>query len=196
MKTLPPLDLQDAFDFVGDTFYPRWKRAECRVVEGTPLTAPGFCGLCDPESKTITVSPHVVADTPLELVTILAHEVAHAVTPGSHGKRFRDRLYKAAEDAGEAGYYDLQIRLVEEADAYADYDPAMEEARFYGLVDDTLLDHPNATWEQVRYRLAHDGGMTPEEVEKVYPNMEAQYHNRRAFHEKTRMRRPPSSPAT
>ena len=72
MKTLPPPDLQDAFDFVCDTFYPRWKRAEWRVVEGTPLPAPGFCGLCDPETKTITVSPHVVADTPLELVTILA----------------------------------------------------------------------------------------------------------------------------
>jgi len=48
----------------------------------------------------------------------LIHEICHAVTGPSHGKRFRARLHQAAQHAKQLGEMALALALSQEADGY------------------------------------------------------------------------------
>ena len=183
-----PRTAEAAFDLVGDALFPRWNRKPWTVRVENPTLADGLCGLCDWESKTIYLPPETVSDDRTRLLLTVTHEVCHAVTHSGHGKRFRERLRKAAKDAEKTELADLADLLRSEADFYEPQDDDPHPlAYLYGLVDDTLIDHPEATWPQVRFRIASAIlARDVEEVEIMFPTMEAYYRNRRRFYNRTK----------
>jgi hypothetical protein len=81
-------------------------------------------GMCDIKQKFIMIDPYFCDRKCPDLlrVTILLHEMAHAVTTETHNKRFFDRLKKCEIQALRLGYPELAKEITKDLKVvYASY---------------------------------------------------------------------------
>src|SRR5262252_3484791 len=143
-------------------YFPRWRTGTSwSIVEGPHgqwVDAQGDThttrehGYCDLPSKTIFIN-HGWTNSP-EYRLIILHELCHAVTSGSHDRRFCTRLRRAAQRASDLGDEPLSTKLREEADAYEH--TALALGSPYRRIPDIVRDNPSATFAQVLTYLAYE----------------------------------------
>ena len=109
--------LEHLFQEVLRSYFPRWRRGKAWSVRyAVPPGRPKVDGYCDPQTRTIWISPRTVDQPSDELVVI--HEVTHALTNRDHGVCFQRRLRKVAEDAETQGNPPLALELRQEAQIF------------------------------------------------------------------------------
>lgn len=154
--------LQEAFEYVRKTFFPRWDKAgQWKVQEKPDLPSHGKC---DSEKKTINLQ--YISEDQDRLEGLLIHEICHAVTIEGHSKKWLDRMKAAATKAREVGHKELSKALFEEVEEYIEA-PKVTARSYYNAIEDCVSYNPEAPYEQVLAAVAYDFGLSPEEVEKA-----------------------------
>jgi len=90
--------IKELWDFVRENFFPRWDRSRQWRFAFDGLELNGALGKCDYKTKTIVLTNEKNEN---RLLFLAIHEVCHAVTDGSHRKKFQIRLKKAEQRAVE-----------------------------------------------------------------------------------------------
>jgi hypothetical protein len=176
------------FEEICRTYFPRWHNAQhWKLQEGSRgqwVNAQGEIrytteqGYCDSAQRVIWVS-----DT--SKVTLI-HEICHAVTGPSHGKRFRARLRQAAQHAEQLAETALALALSQEADGYeSEEGERITPTSIYNMLEDIVRDVPGMTYEQVVNGIAVDLGLTPAELHqrarrlhRVYETAQQEWESR------------------
>ena len=129
-------DVIPVFEKVRSAFFPRFPKGWTVLV--TEETDPDYegvmpLGCCYRKAKEIRIQPKApweiqeitkgiyYHNIKTILVLLLIHEMAHAVTPGGHFKKWQNRMRRAADKAVKLGYdeqsyYDIPSCLWKEAD--------------------------------------------------------------------------------
>jgi len=158
--------LQEAFDYVRETFFPQWDRKRqwtVRLNEFAP-----YYGQADPKTKIITLN--YVSDNDGYLHRLLVHEICHVVAAQQHGKRWQERYLKAATTAKEVGREHLATLIAEDIEIYTSPDKQvpMTATDIYRRIEDILLAVPTIQYEDLISRVAWEYGMLPPEFLKRY----------------------------
>ena len=156
------------FEEICRDYFPRWRNAKhWKLQEGSRqwVNAHGEIidnkahGYCDIAQRVIWV-----ADS--RTVTLI-HEICHAVTGPSHGKRFRARLRQAAQQAEQLSETALALALSQEADGYGPEEgERITPTSIYNMVEDIVHDVPGITFEEVVDGVAADLGLIPTELHR------------------------------
>jgi hypothetical protein len=136
---------------------------------------------------------------PDERDKLIIHEVCHAVADMSHGKKWQDRMEKAAKRADALGRPRLAQLLRDEIIGYQQAPTSLEVV--YNEIRDALADCPEATFPQIKRWLANEYGLLVSEVckkfrraRKVYEDARRDAQQGRAF--KQALLNRPSQPDT
>jgi hypothetical protein len=107
------LRLIDSFEFVRKEFFPRWDNKKewlikkLTVKDRKELGIKGPCmGRCEREIKTILIQALKLFLLPHgenSLHWLLIHEICHAVSSDSHGRRWKNRMLRMSELAQKKG---------------------------------------------------------------------------------------------
>ncbi len=133
--------LQEEFEYVRESFFPRWDRKREWKVEYTeeplPVTAednPYFIACCTHATKTITVlrSECLVGD---QLKVVLIHEVCHAIAFKAfgllgHGEFWCGRMQVAAEKAARLGMVEMADEISEDVRVWKDLNNLLACTRY------------------------------------------------------------------
>src|SRR5207244_858046 len=87
------------FQEIKTLFFSRWDRQNLWRI--STRSRRKVHGHCDPERRVIEIVIH--QSDPAERDKLLIHEICHAVADMSHGKKWQDRMEKAARRADELG---------------------------------------------------------------------------------------------
>ena len=135
---MPKLNqLQEAFKYISQTFFPRWKNGRhwrirrLKKVDGLRRTIQGFC---DNERKEILIR-HIPAIQE-SLYYIIIHEICHAVTgcPG-HRKYFQQRMLKVSQKAYKMGDRMLGNIIVHEVKRIKEILPFHEGWKYFAKIE-------------------------------------------------------------
>jgi hypothetical protein len=107
---------------------------------------------------------------PDERDKLLIHEICHAVVDTGHGKKWLDRMEKAAKRADALGRSRLAEMLREEVVAYLEADGKPEQV--YNEIRDALADNSSLTFLQIKRWLAGQYGLLVSEVCKMFRRAE------------------------
>jgi hypothetical protein len=143
-------------------FFPRWDGHDrWRVSTKSRRTVHGPC---DPDRQVIEiVVQHADSD---ERHRLIIHEISHAVADMSHGKKWQDRMEKAAKRADALGRQRLAQLLRDEIVGYRQAPTSLEVV--YNEIRDALTDCPDATFPQIKRWLANQYGLLLPEVCKKF----------------------------
>ena len=174
---------QRAFDQVRSDFFPRWDRdGKWRLELGTYSDSTHEYGYCVPQAKTIWVNPDAtIPGMSTGPEWMLIHEICHAVTSGSHGESWKRRMRRAATRARELGNVVLAENLERNVAMYEDA-PDIRARDVYSMIDDLLMQLPDASYEMVVTLLGMDLAVRPEELERCYKRLPKEYAERREFY--------------
>ena len=165
-------ELHAAFWGITALLFPRWNReGTWRIRRSHRSEETSEDGFCDESSRTIWIAP---GTTGAELQAVVAHEICHAITGPGHGKRFRNRLTKAAIDAGVAERDLLKRKLLTEAAQY-EHTPRVTAQEIYCTVGDIVMDIPRASFQDVLYQLSKYYGLTRQELFDRYSKLRSAY---------------------
>jgi len=141
-------------EFVRHTFFPKWDRKrEWQIVEADDLD--GAQGKCDLDTKTVSVLRGVGGD---DLTALLIHEIAHAVTDGGHGKKWLERMEKAAEKAESIGLHTTAKLLQEQIAGYRSQRP-VKASDIYHEITACVWGNSNVTFPQAVDFVRRDYGL-------------------------------------
>jgi hypothetical protein len=115
------------------------------------------------------------------LTLVLIHEICHAVTPGGHGKKWQDRMAKAAADAEKIGRLELATQLRKEIRGYQETILTGRAAEIYGCIDDTLMDRPEASLMQVADWIRQGYGMSRKEFFDSYKRFKVEFAKKQRY---------------
>jgi len=139
-----------------------------RFARGWPTGAAGGCG---PEERTIYLLG--VPDGPRGRTTLI-HEIAHAVTEPSHGKKWQKRMAKAAQRADQLGFHDLadeirkDIRRIRQGER-----PIPEE--IYNKIRDFVEIYPGKQFSHVVDHVRRDYGFSRADFLRRFPKAKEVY---------------------
>ena len=134
--------LQEAFQYVCKTFFPRWKAQGWTAKLDLSI---GAFGYCDSESKRIKVGGVPPQDDILH--QILIEEICHAVTTGAHGEQWQTRMEKAAQKAQEIGREDLAQMLRGRIKSERNRPPLPKAADVYAKIREAVRENPAVAYE-------------------------------------------------
>jgi len=147
-------------------FFPRWdRRALWRVSTRSRRRVHGHC---DPKRRVIEIV--VQHGDPDERDKLFIHEICHGVANMGHGKKWQNRMEKAAMRADALGRNRLAHFLREDISAYQQSPMSLEGV--YNQVRDALTDCPEATFAQIKRWLANEYGLLVSEVCKKFRRAE------------------------
>lgn len=165
--------LQQHWQAILAAYFPRWRAgSQWRCTTRTRRTAHGHCNR---ERQVIEIGFVSEDDDALDL--LLVHEIAHAVTSGSHGKVWQRRIALAAVAARKLGRTRLAELLDQEIVNYQDRGEPVEVG--YDEVCDALMLNPDLTLVQIKRWLAREYGLLLKEVGKVFPRLDRVYKTAR-----------------
>lgn len=161
--------LQKAFQYIRETFFPRWDRQhQWRIKIDPELPSQGRCA-----SEIKTIFFKYVPKSELELHSLLIHEICHSSSP-EHGKKWSERMKKARDTARRIGNENLAIKIQDALDNYKrGYAPSAQS--IYDKFSDVIMDRPHLSYESILEWIANDIGMYPEELEKKYKKCREAY---------------------
>ena len=139
-------------------FFPLWNRHNLWRI--TTRSRRKVHGRCDPVRRIIEIV--VQHADPDERDKLLIHEICHAVVDGSHGKKWQDRMERAAKRADELGRDVLAKMLRQEIVNYQEFAGGREQA--YQTIQDWLNAEPDLTLAQVKRSLADLTGLLVSEI--------------------------------
>jgi hypothetical protein len=129
-------DYEREFDYVRQTYFPRWDRKKewnCHVLDDVD----GAEGQCRSESKTIKIGYTVGS----RLRLLFIHEIAHAAASVGHDKKWQARMKKAAQKAETIGEFELSGEIRKEIEGYNDPENLRPTAAIiYQQIEDTVRD--------------------------------------------------------
>lgn len=152
------MNLTRHFQEIKDLFFSRWDRQDLWRVSSRSRRK--VHGHCDPERKVIEIV--VQHADPDERDRLFIHEASHAVAEMSHGKKWQQRMEKAARRAEELGRQRLAQLLREEIAGYQQSSIGLEHG--YDQIRDALNEHPDLTFSQIKRWLADEFGLLVSEV--------------------------------
>jgi uncharacterized membrane-anchored protein YjiN (DUF445 family) len=152
------MNLQRHFQEIKKVFFPRWDRQDLWRVSSRSRRK--VHGHCDPDLKVIEIV--IQHSDPDERDKLIVHEICHAVAEMSHGKKWQDRMEKAARKADELGRGRLASLLREEIIGYQQSGSELEHA--YNQIRDALNENPDLTFRQIARWLADQYGLLVSEV--------------------------------
>ena len=164
--------LQQAFEYVRRTFFPRWdKQHQWGVKLATDLCLEGECDL---ETKTILLKSLPRDDN--DLYTWLIHEICHAIPVPGHAKKWFSRMMKASNTAWTICQHNLATKIGNEARAF--YARKNLRARdVYQLIEDIVIrGASDRSYEDTIDYVAREYGLcNREEAEKRFKRCKAVY---------------------
>lgn len=101
--------LKDSFEFVRKEFFPRWDNKKEWLVKEVNAKE-SFQGRCERARKTLVIRnlPHNLNS----LYFLLIHEICHAVSTDSHGRRWKNRMSRVSELAQKKGNSQLSKMIL------------------------------------------------------------------------------------
>jgi hypothetical protein len=142
-------------DYIRTTFFPGWdKGRRWQVVQVADLD--GAQGRCERKIKTISVLGGIEQD---DLLALLIHEIAHAVSNDFHGKRWLQRMEEAANHADQERLPTLAALLRQQIVGYRD-GFRMTAAMMYGEIENCVFSEFQVTFPQVVDFLRRDFGIS------------------------------------
>ena len=164
--------LEEAFQYVLETFFPKWRKGTYWTVEEDPTLT--YYGRCDDSSRKILVQSTPEEDDRLHL--ILIHEICHAITREPHTKKWRDRFEQAGNTAMEIGRQELANLIYDEVRRSSENvkPPRLNERLIYSTIEDVILDDPQISYEDTIKTVAKLWGIAPEDVTEL-ENCESVY---------------------
>lgn len=155
-------DLRKAYNFVHSNFFPKWRKRKWRFFKVPRHRA---FGTCDGERKIICVRNYKYG---IFLFKLLIHEICHAVTNSSHGKKWLQRYSKAAERAKSLGYNELAEAIQVEVEMYKEggYNPSNSEV--YDSITDCVFGYPTISFKNVVNSVSRQLGMSDKDFLKKY----------------------------
>jgi len=156
------MNLRQHFREIKRQLFPRWDQHNLWRV--TTRSKRKVHGHCDRDRRVIEIV--IQHADPDERDRLLIHEICHAVAEGGHGKKWQDRMEKAAKRADELGRDRLAKLLREEIVGYQESWKPVDEA--YGIVQEWLTCNPDLTLAQVKRSLADMHGLLVTEVGKTF----------------------------
>ena len=160
-------DFTEQCEFVRATFFPAWDRKrQWRFVRADDLD--GSMGRCDRDKKKISIRNGISGD---DLTALLIHEIGHAVTGDGHGKRWSDRMEKAAIRAEKLGLGTVARLLREDIDGYKASLP-VTASMVYDQIELAVFVNRSATLSQIVEFLRRDYGFTREQFLKRFRRTE------------------------
>lgn len=189
------MNLQRHFQEIKRLFFSRWDRQDFWRV--TSQSRRKVHGHCDPERKVIEIV--VQHADPDERGRLFIHEICHAVSEMSHGKKWQQRMEKAARKADELGRQRLTQLIREEIAGYQRSSIGLKHG--YNQIRDALNEHPDLTFSQIKRWLADEYGLLVAEVttsfkraRKVFQEAKREAQEHRAMKERVLAETPlPSS---
>ncbi len=156
--------LQKAGDYIHKTFFPLWdQKGQWAIKEDYKLLGQG---LCSEDKKTIFLQ--FVSSKNDDLYLLLIHEICHAVTNSSHGKKWFDRMLKASNRAKEIGLKNLSERLLNELVGYKEA-PPINAKYVYGTIEDWVIQSETLVpYKPLIEALSKDLGCTKGDLTKKY----------------------------
>jgi hypothetical protein len=152
------MNLQRHFQEIKKVFFSRWDRQDLWRVSSRSRRK--VHGHCDPERRVIEIV--IQHSDPDERDKLFIHEVCHAVAEMSHGKKWQDRMEKAARRADELGRQRLAQLIRQEIVGYQQAGTELENA--YNEIRDALTMNPDLTFSQIARWLADQYGLLVSEV--------------------------------
>ncbi len=164
-------ELRKAISNVRKTFFPRWDlRSQWRIRWGDLGKGDGNC---DFELKEITISAGL---NRRKLTLVLIHEVAHAVTRDGHGKKWKARMERAAQQAEEQGQAELAEALRAEVEWYRSAKECSAADYIEDCIDGLVLANPAISLDEVLTVLSYElAGMKRDRLLALYPQIEKLY---------------------
>ena len=142
-------------EYIRTTFFPGWdKGRRWQVVQVADLD--GAQGRCERKIKTISVLGGIEQD---DLLALLIHEIAHAVSNDFHGKRWLQRMEEAANHADQERLPTLAALLRQQIVGYRD-GFRMTAAMMYGEIENCVFSEFQVTFPQVVDFLRRDFGIS------------------------------------
>ncbi len=154
--------LVEAFQYVRETFFPKWRKgADWKVKEDPGLP---YYGRCDDSRRTIFVQSTLEEDDRLHL--ILIHEICHAITSEPHTKKWRDRFHFAGDTAKKIGRQKLAKLIYDEVRRSSENvkPPRLNERLIYSTIEDIILADSRVSFDEAIEAVARLWGITPEDV--------------------------------
>ena len=112
---------------------------------------------------------------------MLVHEICHAVAGLGHGRKFCERVRKAARDANSAGERKLSELLESEADSYEETH-SVTASEVYGIVESCVSGvGGSVSYLRIIQHLSSELGLTQEELEGRYKRLHRVYTQRSEF---------------
>jgi hypothetical protein len=170
--------LQKEYDQIRQTFFPSWDRdGEWGIVEKAGPHAPH--GYLDEKEKVIGIQSMGPGQS---LRVVLIHEIAHAVTSISHGKKWQNRMNKSAQKAESIGETKLAEALREEVRLYTEPFAAAKPTAdaVYNRVKDECLTCPQPSFDEVVDCIRYECGLTKEEFLRHFKRSQRIYEKTRA----------------
>jgi hypothetical protein len=161
-KVLTRCEWRDLYQKIRRDYFPRWDlKGEWRFHVQKNLPS---LGKADPERKAIRVRP----ETYFSPAYLLVHEIAHAVTNGSHAVLWRRRMDQAAVRAAKLGEKDLADVIRHEQENYRT-SPLIDCHWIYGQIEDWTAEQPGKTFKEIMEAICWDYGMTQREFLRFFP---------------------------
>ena len=169
--------LNNAFEFVRSTFFPRWdtnRQWKAKYAPGLPSG-----GRADPDTKIIFLS-----SVPKELdllYLLLIHEICHSATQSGHSKKWIKRLGTVCDKAKELNMLSLSEKLQEEINLYADPTGTMSltaanvysSIRSYVIV--AVIEERSYGYKKIIRDVAKSYGLYPYEIEQLFKKCREAY---------------------
>ncbi len=169
--------LQEEFEFIRKTFFPRWDRKEeWRIILVQDIN--GTQGECLKRTKTIHILKELGSIE--ELQALLIHEICHAVGYWGHARKWQDRMLRSARQAADSGLSALADILRRNVQRYKESHRETAEM-VYTEIGDYVLDSPECEFDTIIDYMRRVRGVSREEFLKRYRKSRDVYESNRRW---------------
>jgi len=157
-------ELQQVYQSVRETYFPRWDTRRKWVLETTMEFGcrVSEVGGYDRAAKTIVIGG--LDPSPAAYHALLIEVLSHVVTGGGYTQKWRERMWEAVVVAQARGAQELADKLWEQITMER---PRLTAARVYETIEE-VVSVGSTTYEEVLGLMAEEHSTTPETLERRF----------------------------
>jgi len=160
--------LRSAFQDVKEQYFPHWDKNNSWVISINPPDPDDFHAYAQCDLKTRTIYFDLKLEPPMDyLITLLIHEISHAVTKDSHGNKWKKRYLKVSEVAVKNGYTNIAENIRRDLYLHENI-PKLYADTVYSYVKELVKDDPEMTLEEIFEWISWEVGIQKVELIKKY----------------------------